>query len=146
MAPAKFSFALENLGRKLSKNYDEDEKEIELKEDNEHYSKEHDSDSDSYENDATSKGSEHKPTKAGKDDPNEDKKEEELKHQHNHPESQQRDLKIRHILEKIMLQTVYGSIIEATTGMLAWSSSLVYLILTFFGDMNQWFDIIDLIL
>ena len=92
-----------------------------------------------------------KSIKPNKDDnmKEEDKKEGEsaiAKNNQNLNENQGRDLYIRASIEVILLQTVWGNLIEGITGFLAWSSSLLYMIMTYYDDRLRWFDIIDVIL
>lgn len=55
------------------------------------------------------------------------------------------DLRIRHRLQKILLSNTILS--EGVTGFLAWSSSLIYVILTYFDDSyDKWFSLVDLFL
>lgn len=56
-----------------------------------------------------------------------------------------KDLLIRHWLHKILLSNPILS--EGVTGFLAWSSSLIYVVLTYLDDSNgNWFDLVDLLL
>ena len=61
-------------------------------------------------------------------------------------ENYSRDVQIRHWLQRIFLQTVYGSMIDGVTGFLAWSSSMINVLISFVDGQYLWFDYVDLFL